>query len=69
MLKRAVVQGRIVVTDKDNKFIGDAVSFWKLDEDPSKEGFDKAGFWICERVMCAHTFLASVYLCLYLAGF
>mmetsp|Transcript_38941 Transcript_38941/g.90824 ORF Transcript_38941/g.90824 Transcript_38941/m.90824 type:complete len:243 (+) Transcript_38941:45-773(+) len=39
-------QGPIIILDEDNKYIGETKAFWKLDEDPSKEGFDKAGFWI-----------------------
>jgi hypothetical protein len=38
-----------MLLDRDqNKYLGDDMSFWTLGEDPSKEGFDKAGFWICE---------------------
>jgi len=30
----------------NSNYLGSNQAFWKLDEDPSAEGFDKAGFWI-----------------------
>jgi len=36
-----------VVLQGDSSYLGtNGQSFWKLGEDPAKEGFDKAGFWI-----------------------
>ena len=32
--------------DADSRFLSGARAFWRLDEDPSAQGFDKAGFWI-----------------------
>lgn len=37
-------QGPIKVVNSN--YLGSDMSFWKLDEDPEAEGFDKAGFWI-----------------------
>ena len=38
-------QGTIAV-DADSRYLSGARAFWRLDEDPSAQGFDKAGFWI-----------------------
>ena len=39
-------QGRVLL-DGDSKYLAaSSQCFWKLGEDPAKEGFDKAGFWI-----------------------
>ena len=35
----------VISIDGDSKYLGGR-SFWRLDEDPSAQGFDKAGFWI-----------------------
>jgi hypothetical protein len=39
-------QGRVIVQGESSFFRTSAQNFWKLGEDPAKEGFDKAGFWI-----------------------
>ncbi len=32
--------------DGESRYLNGAKAFWRLDEDPSAQGFDKAGFWI-----------------------
>ena len=32
--------------DGESRYLNGARAFWRLDEDPSAQGFDKAGFWI-----------------------
>jgi hypothetical protein len=32
--------------DGESRYLHGARAFWRLDEDPSAQGFDKAGFWI-----------------------
>jgi hypothetical protein len=40
-----LTQGTIEV-DGESRYLNGAKAFWRLDEDPSAQGFDKAGFWI-----------------------